>query len=282
MKNHESTWSRVALINDLSCFGKCSLTVALPILAHYGIEAVPLPTALLSTHTAPGFEGYYCHPFYEELSKITEHWKSLKLGFDCIYTGYLCGEEQVSFAKKFIEDFATDKTKIIVDPVMGDNGRLYSGFSDDFPKAMHSLCALADVITPNRTEAALLCDLPTNADPAEFAKKLPGKAKIITSIGRSDEIGYYVKTPDECFGLFEPYLPKSLHGCGDVFASVFCGEWLSGQKIETAVKNAALFVNEAIRETEALDGHWYGLAFEKVLENRRKQNRADESSPCRR
>ena len=266
MNNIGNDLKRVVLINDLSCFGKCSLTVSLPIFAHYGIEAVPLPTALLSTHTAPGFEGYYCRPLDQELSEITKHWKSLNLSFDCIYTGYLCGEEQVEFAKKFIKEFATERTKIIVDPVMGDNGRLYSGFHKDFPKAMLSLCELADVITPNRTEASLLCGLPLCEDPSEFAKRLPGNAKIITSIGKADEIGYYVKTRDECFGLFEPYIPRCLHGCGDVFTSVFCSEWLNGNSIQTSVKKAADFVNKAISETEKLDGHWYGLAFEKVLE----------------
>ena len=149
---------RAALINDLSCFGKCSLSVSMPILSSYGIETVPLPTALLSTHTG-GFTGYVVQDTTEAMRAFAAHWKQVGVQFDCIATGYCCSPEQIRLAAEFIRSFAGDQTLVVVDPVLGDHGRLYRGFTDAHVDAMRELCSLADVITPNRTEAALLSGL---------------------------------------------------------------------------------------------------------------------------
>ena len=140
---------RAALINDLSCFGKCSLSVSMPILSSYGIETVPLPTALLSTHTG-GFTGYVVQDTTEAMRAFAAHWKQVGVQFDCIATGYCCSPEQIRLAAEFIRSFADGRTLVVVDPVLGDHGRLYSGFTDAHVDAMRELCSLADVITPNR------------------------------------------------------------------------------------------------------------------------------------
>ena len=142
---------RAALINDLSCFGKCSLSVSMPILSSYGIETVPLPTALLSTHTG-GFTGYVVQDTTEAMRAFAAHWKQVGVQFDCIATGYCCSPEQIRLAAEFIRSFADERTLVVVDPVLGDHGRLYSGFTDAHVDAMRELCSLADVITPNRTK----------------------------------------------------------------------------------------------------------------------------------
>lgn len=138
---------RAALINDLSCFGKCSLSVSMPILSSYGIETVPLPTALLSTHTG-GFTGYVVQDTTEAMRAFAAHWKQVGVQFDCIATGYCCSPEQIRLAAEFIRSFADERTLVVVDPVLGDHGRLYSGFTDAHVDAMRELCSLADVITP--------------------------------------------------------------------------------------------------------------------------------------
>ena len=149
---------RTALINDLSCFGKCSLSVSMPILSSYGVETVPLPTAVLSTHTG-GFTGYAVQDMTDSMRAFAAHWKRIGIRFDCIMTGYCCTPEQIRLAAEFIRSFAEEKTLVIVDPVLGDREALYDGFTDAHVDAMRELCSLADLITPNRTEAALLAGL---------------------------------------------------------------------------------------------------------------------------
>ena len=137
---------RAALINDLSCFGKCSLSVSMPILSSYGIETVPLSTALLSTHTT-GFTGYVVQDTTEAMRAFAAHWKQVGVQFDCIATGYCCSPEQIRLAAEFIRSFADERTLVVVDPVLGDQGKLYRGFTDAHVDAMRELCSLADVIT---------------------------------------------------------------------------------------------------------------------------------------
>ena len=159
-----SGMKRAALLNDLSCFGKCSLTVAAPVVSAWGVEAVPLPTAVLSAQTA--FPGYIMRDFTREMEEFSAQWETLGLEFDCIYTGFFANGAQIDFARRFIERFAKDDTLILVDPVLGDNGALYGCFGPEQVEKMRQLCRMAHVITPNRTEAALLAGLPADT-PAE-------------------------------------------------------------------------------------------------------------------
>ena len=183
---------RAALLNDYSCFGKCSLSVSVPILSSYGVEAVALPTALLSTHTG-GFDGYVVRDLTGEMKQFAEHWKKLHLKFDCIYTGFFLSVEQIEFVKQFIRDFAGPDTRILVDPVLGDNGSLYGCFTPDFIPAMRELAEMADIITPNRTEAALLTGLPLSTDDETLLRALPASEAVITSIENGGSIGYLAR-----------------------------------------------------------------------------------------
>ena len=242
---------RAVLLNDLSCFGKCSLTVGLPILSAAGVEALPLPTAVLSTHTG-GFSGYTCMEMTQELERIAAHWQTLALQPDAIATGYFCSAAQIDFSSAFVKSFAGGDTLLLVDPVMADGGALYAGFDGVFAQKMSTLCAGADVITPNLTEALLLARLPYTDSPDAalvqecFARlqKLGAKRIIITGVqktpaleampcehiraGRADtaesgrEIGCLCTDADgRCFAVWHPYVHTALHGCGDVFSAAF-------------------------------------------------------------
>ncbi|MCM1358335.1 MAG: bifunctional hydroxymethylpyrimidine kinase/phosphomethylpyrimidine kinase, partial [Prevotella sp.] len=143
---------RTVTIQDISCFGKCSLTVALPVISAMGIETAVIPTAVLSTHTG-GFTGYTFRDLTGDIPEISRHWKSLDIKFDSVYTGYLGSAEQIEIVSKFFDDFRTENNFIVVDPVLGDNGRFYAGFNEDFAGKMAGLCSKADYIIPNMTEA---------------------------------------------------------------------------------------------------------------------------------
>ena len=151
---------RVVSIQDISCFGKCSLTVALPIISAMGIETAVIPTAVLSTHTGTGFTGYTFRDLTSDIPDIAAHWKKLDLSFDALYTGYLGSIEQVEIVSEFFDDFGTNDNFIVVDPVLGDAGKLYAGFTDDFVRKMTSLCSKADFILPNMTEASFMLGIP--------------------------------------------------------------------------------------------------------------------------
>lgn len=259
---------RAALVNDLSCVGKCSLSVALPIVSAYGVEGVALPTAVLSTHTG-GFGSYVMRDMTQEMRAFIGHWKSLGIRFDCIYTGFFGSVEQIDIAESFIRDFAGGRCLVIADPVLGDDGALYDCFSQDFVSAQRRLCALADVITPNATEAALLTGLDPAAPPEELLDALDAENVIITGVRRGENVGYLARFGDESVELMHPYIDVELHGTGDVFAAAFCGEAMSGKSLPEALRRAADFCEECVRETvKRLPSHWYGLAFEEILRKR--------------
>lgn len=259
---------RAALINDLSCFGKCSLSVALPIVSAYGAEAVALPTAVLSTHTG-GFEGYVVHDMTDEMKSFAAHWKRMDMKFNCIATGFFCSVEQIRIAEKFIRDFADENTIVFVDPVLGDNGKLYGCFNDDFVVEMRRLCELAQVVTPNVTEAALLTGCPMDTPAQELLAKLKMPNAVVTGVRSGEKIGYRARFGEELAGVDKAYAPMQLHGTGDVFSAAYCGELLCGKSWFSALAGAADFVDACIRRTAARQpAHWYGLAFEDVLKER--------------
>jgi len=269
---------RIAAVHDISGFGKCSLTVALPILSAMGVEVCPLPTAVLSTHTG-GFDNYTFLDMTEQMPPIIEHWKSLNIKFDAIYSGFLGSARQVDILIDFIEKFKHDRLLTIVDPVMGDHGKLYSIFNDEMVRKMRKLVENATVITPNITEAALLLgeeyvDGPISDELAfGFARRLSelGAAQVVITsvIGEDDQlhIVIYDRATNDAKKLRCSYVNGVFHGTGDIFTSVLSARLLHGDSLEVAAKSAAEFVSAAIAETvkypeiTARDG----ILFEKIL-----------------
>ena len=267
---------RIITVQDISCVGKCSLTVALPVISAMGVEACVLPTAVLSTHTA--FKGFTFRDLTSDISKITEHWKQEKIGFDAIYTGYLGSFEQIKLMQEFIKDFGGGGTRVIVDPCMADNGALYSGFTQDFAFAMAGLCSKADVIVPNLTEASYMLGIPYVAEGytkeyiEDLLRKLSGLgARRIVLKGVSfDEkklgIASYDSENEKITWYFHEKMPQSFHGTGDIFASVLTGALVRGKTLDEACRLAADFVVEAIRATLShKDYNWYGVDFESAI-----------------
>lgn len=267
---------KVVTIQDISCFGKCSLTVALPIISAMGIETAVIPTAVLSTHTG-GFTGYTFHDLSSDISDISNHWKSLGLKFDAIYTGYLGSASQVQIMSDFFDNFRTDDNFIVVDPVLGDTGRLYAGFTDEFVSEMRRLCAKADYILPNMTEASFLLGIPYTDDCGEeeakkVLRKLAGlgcKTPVITGV-RKDNLhgaGAYNSAKDEFCFAYSRHIDRHLHGTGDIFASVFTGAVTLGKSLQQALNMSVKYISDCIEVTmPCLDEMWYGNCFELCLD----------------
>lgn len=266
---------RIVTVQDISCMGKCSLTVALPIISAMGVETAIIPTAVLSTHTM--FKNFTVKDLTDQIEPITAHWKSENFGFDAIYTGYLGSFEQIDLVTKMFEDFKTENTITIVDPAMADNGKLYQAFDEAFAKKMGSLCGVADIILPNLTEAAFMTGIEykTEYDEAyikEVLKALTGlgaKIAILTGVGfeegKTGVMGYD-SVNDEFWYFEQKKLPCSYHGTGDIFASSFIGALMNGFDWKGAVEVAAEYTAECIWLTMA-DGkkEWYGVHFEAAI-----------------
>jgi len=271
----------VLAIHDISGVGRCSLTVALPVLSAAGIECSVLPTAVLSTHTGD-FEGYTYRSLSNDLLPMARHWVSLGLEFDAIYTGYLASLEQVELIKQIIALLRSDRTLLVVDPVMADKGTLYPGFPDSFPAEMRTLCAQADLIVPNLTEAALLLGRPYEENPSvervqslihALISDIGAKAAVLTGVSLgTGELGAITYDPDGLFGGGEqsyagaPAIPGMYHGSGDVFSSTLVAALMRGRTLFEANEIAVHFTAEAIRLTaKAGTEPRYGLNFEALL-----------------
>jgi pyridoxine kinase len=266
---------RIVSIQDISCLGKCSLTVALPIISAMGVECAILPTAVLSTHTM--FQDFTCKDLTDQIGPIANHWEKEKIHFDAIYTGYLASAEQADDVCRFFDTFKTEDNLIFVDPAMADNGKLYPAFGPDFPAQMAKVCAKADVIVPNLTEASLLTGLPyrTEYDEAYIKEVIAALAKLgpryvaITGVsfekGRLGVMSYDQKT-GEYFTYFNEHLPVSFHGTGDVFASTTVGGLMNGLDLGQALALAADYTVECIRmTTQTPEANWYGVEFERAI-----------------
>lgn len=263
---------RVLSIQDISCVGKCSLTVALPVLSAAGLETAILPTAVLSTHTA--FKGFTFRDLTDDIQPIAAHWKQQNISFDGIYTGYLGTFRQIELVEWFFEEFDKPGMLKFVDPAMADNGKLYVGFDEAFARRMGKLCGKADIIVPNLTEAAFMLgeEYRTVYDETyirELLKKLCALGcpkAVLTGVTFSPDrlgVAYYDAEKDVFGTFFEEYLPKSFHGTGDVFASACFAALMNGQGLERALRTAVLYTVESIRKTLAhADCNWYGVDFE--------------------
>ena len=251
---------RVAAIHDMSGFGRCSLTVAIPILSAMGIQCCPLPTAFLSTHTG-GFEGFTFLDMTDELPKVAAHWKSLGLGFQAVYSGFLGSERQIAIVEDFLREFRGPDTLAVIDPVMGDHGTVYQTYTPAMCAGMARLAELADVITPNLTEAALLLDIPYGELPVgeagcrEIVERLSldgRRSVVLTGASTAPEL-----TGAMCFdartGRTEAVqtrrVPQEFHGTGDVFASVLTGALVQGASLPDAVRQAVDFVRACAERT---------------------------------
>lgn len=265
---------RMIAINDLSCFGKCSLTVAVPILSAAGVETCVLPTALLSSHTA--FCGYTFRDLTEDMIDIVAHWKEMNLTFDGIYTGYLGNVKQVDAVEKIIDLFPTEF--VLIDPVMGDNGKLYDGFDRAFVEEMKRLVKKADVIVPNMTEGALLADMPYESgihtrqylyEMVEKLQKICTGNIVLTGVNTApDCVGTAVFDGKEIYMAEHDKIHAFYSGTGDVFASVFAAAILFGRNVREAAEIATQHVMDCIKKTKETSGDRnYGLNFELCTEN---------------
>ncbi len=271
---------RVLTVQDISCVGKCSLTVALPVISAMGVEVCPLPTAVLSSHTA--FSSFSFCDLTENLSAICDEWKKQQIHFDAVYTGYLGSIQQIDFVNTLLDDFAQNDTLIIIDPCMGDNGRLYTGFTQDYVKKMAGLCSRANVILPNMTEACFLCGedfqkyqenqkLQMIQALMEKLFLLGPKQVVLKGVSFSEEkIG--IAYCDSCSDInkmsiyFHKKIALNFHGTGDIFASVLTGAFMRDMDLKSSVKLAADFVYDSIKSTLTHpDYNWYGVDFEREL-----------------
>ena len=266
-------YKRVLTVQDISCFGQCSLTVALPILSAAGHETVILPSAVLSTHTG-GFTGFTFCDLTGEIPKITNHWSDEGIKFDAIYTGYLGSKTQIDYVKEMFNSLGKERFVKIVDPAMADNGKLYAGFDGDFVSEMKSLVFYADIILPNITEACFLTDTEykENYDEAyidNLIKKLTdngAKTVIMTGVGfDSDTTGVMVYENGKKQYYKHRKVSRGSHGTGDVYASAFVGAYLKNNDIYLSAKIAADYTLACIDNTVNDDSHRYGVKFEPVL-----------------
>ncbi|MBQ7919274.1 MAG: pyridoxamine kinase [Lachnospiraceae bacterium] len=276
---------RIALINDLSGFGKCSLTAAIPVISVMGIQACPLPTAVLTAQTE--FGDYYSYDLTDKMDKFTEKWKSMDVSFDGIYSGYLADAGQMEKVEHFLEQFQEENTLYLADPVMGDRGMTYDMFNETFLQGMKELTKKADVITPNLMELCLLSEVSyeemithqqdedyirriVNLCKVLLAKALKPQTVIVTGIVRTKDgeeyVGNLAVSGEECVHLENPYTGKGFSGTGDLFASVICGSLVKGLSVKEAVEKATYFLQEAIEEaTEENIPMVHGVNFEKHL-----------------
>ena len=264
---------RIAVVQDLSCIGRCSLGVAMSVLPAMGLEVAALPTALLSTHTA--FEGFTFVDLSDELERIMAHWRALNLRFDAIYIGYLGSIRLIELAERFIALFRADGAPVILDPAFGDNGALYAGFDGTYVARLRALCSHADVILPNLTEACYLLDMPWE-DSAACAEQVRTEARrllgerlqnvLVTSCRfDGDRTGLICAGADD-FIYPHDRLALSCPGSGDLFASVFAGLMTLGRSVCEAARISADFTRDCIEYSMNCGDHrWYGVDFEPML-----------------
>lgn len=266
-------YKKILTIQDISCVGQCSLTVALPVISACGVETCVLPSAVLSTHTA-GFSGYTFRDLTEDMPAIKDHWAKENISFDAVYTGYLGSSKQIDYVKAIFESALNKGGMKIVDPAMADGGKLYPGFDEEFVEAMKELCKDADYIIPNITEACLLTDTEykTEYDREyidEILKKLIAlgcKNVIFTGVSYREGFTGAVVFENGEYSYYEhEFLPNSCHGTGDIYASSFVGALVRGKSAFEAAKIAADYTLECIKATAEEENHWYGAKFEPVL-----------------
>ena len=264
--------NRILTIQDISCVGQCSLTVALPIISACGIECAVLPSAVLSTHTA-GFTGFTCRDLTDDIPAIAAHWAKENIDFSAVYTGYLGSTQQIAMVADIFEKLCADGLKI-VDPAMADNGNLYPAFDAEYVEAMKALCAKADYVLPNITESCFLTGIPyrTEYDRGYIDSLITGllalgaKNIILTGVSYCPGKTGVVVYENGTYAYYQhDKLPNSCHGTGDIYASAFVGSLMRGKGPYDAAKIAADYTVACIEATAGDKSHWYGAKFEPVL-----------------
>lgn len=266
-------YKKILTIQDISCVGQCSLTVALPILSACGMETCILPSAILSTHTA-GFSDFTFRDLTEDMPKIRNHWEKEKIKFDAIYTGYLGSTKQIDYVKQIMDTLGNDKCVKIVDPAMADNGKLYGLFDMEYVKAMRTLCKEADILLPNITEACFLadCEYKESYDKSYIMTllnkltEMGAKNVVLTGVGyKEGKTGVVVYENGEYKYYEHVKIAKGCHGTGDVYASAFTGAYMGGKDMLSSAKIAADYTVKCIENTQTDPSHWYGVKFETAL-----------------
>ncbi len=263
-------YKRILTIQDISCVGQCSMTVALPILSACGHETCVLPTALLSTHTG-GFGKPAVVHFEESIPGICHHWEQCGIRFDAILAGYLGSISAIEKTEKIMDTLLAPGGLKIVDPAMGDNGKLYAGFDESYVGKMRELCRKADIILPNITEAAYLSGnfYEEKTDQCYVNKLLDDLEEscvILTGAGSASNMtGVAVKEGADRWYYAHERIGRNYHGTGDIFAACFTGALMKGHSLRNSVEISADFTRKSIKNTEKSSDHWYGVKFETVL-----------------
>ena len=267
------SYKKILTIQDISCVGQCSLTVALPILSACGMETCILPSAVLSTHTA-GFSGFTFRDLTDDMPAIQEHWKKENIKFKAIYTGYLGSIKQIGYVRDILKTMGTDDCVRIVDPAMADNGQLYSIFNQDYVEAMKVLCTEADILVPNITEACFLTDEEYKetydegyiCNLVEKLKALGAKTVVLTGVSyESGKTGVIVYENGKMKYYKHDKIAKGSHGTGDIYASAFVGALMNDKSVYESAKIAADYTVKCIINTQGDADHWYGAKFETAL-----------------
>ena len=267
--------TKILTIQDLSCFGQCSITVALPVVSAFGIETAVLPSAVLSTHTS-GFTDYTVRDLTDDLPDIRKHWESEGIYFDAVYTGFIASAEQMDYIKDIIDSRLKDGGNVFVDPAMADFGEFYNGFDQDFADRMGELCKLGDYILPNTTEACFILHRPwkehfTKEEMIEMAEELQNFTKRYVILkgyqNDSNEMGMIVldKKTSSIEIVYNDRIDYVSHGTGDVFASSFVGSVMVGKSPVKKEKIAGEFTKKAVEKTIGDKNHKYGVKFEQVI-----------------
>lgn len=267
--------TKILTIQDISCFGQCSITVALPVISAFGIETAILPSAVLSTHTS-GFEGFTVRDLTEDLPAIQKHWEKEGIYFDAIYTGFIASIEQLDYIKDIIDSRLKPGGLVFVDPAMADHGEFYNGFDQEFADKMGELCKVGDYILPNTTEACYLLHKPwkeefTREEMLDMANELSEftKRHVILKGDTNEEgkLGMLVldKEQSSLEIVYNDKIDYVSHGTGDVFASSFVGSTMVGKTPTQAAKIAGEFTKKAIEKTIGDENHKYGVKFEQVI-----------------
>lgn len=265
---------RIALINDITGFGRCSVTVELPLISAMKIQACPLPTAVLSVHT--GFPNHFLDDYTDRMLPYMDSWEKNGLDFDGICTGFLGSARQIEIVIDFIRRFKNSATRVMIDPVMGDYGKLYSSYTEEMCRDMQELLAYADLVTPNLTEACRLLDMPYPKDgivsdvdleymASELADRGPAQV-IITGLSDGDTIRNFVFEAGRGSVIATPKIGGDRSGSGDAFAAIVAGSLINGESLSSAVQKATDFISKCISYAAELELPWnYGLPFEEYL-----------------
>lgn len=265
---------KIAVINDISGFGRCSMAVSVPVISKMKIQACLLPTSVFSNHT--GFESFYYEDFTSHMQRYIDEWKKLDLHFDGITSGFLGSVEQIDIVSRFIKDFRDEHTKVVIDPVMGENGRTYATYTKEMCDEMRKLVSYADILTPNVTEACILTDVPyksTGWSKKELEqltcrlKELGAKEVVISGVIMGDFLGNVVNDKDGNFKVLkQKAVGRTRSGTGDIFSAIIAADCVNGANLEAGVRKAAAFVKDCIIATEKRDIPLTdGVCFEDVL-----------------